>query len=130
MRNCIALVAAVGCVALVGCGERTAKFDGPTVDKFVGKVVHNGKPVAFPDGEEVSLKLFHEKGQSFGIPLKPDGAFEIGWMPVGKYSVTLIREKQEGGRKGAPNMFSVPGGMTIEDGKTEYTVDLGKSWKL
>ena len=52
-------------------------------------------------------------------------------MPVGKYSVTLIREKTEGGKKGAaPNMYSVPGGMTIEDKKTDYTVDLGKSWKL
>lgn len=130
MRNWISVVAAVAFVALTGCDDRTAKFDGPTVDKFVGKVVHNGNPVKFPDGEEVSLKLFHEKGQSFGIPLKPDGTFEIGWMPVGKYSVTLIREKHEGGRKGAPNMYSVPGGMTIEDKKTDYSVDLGKSWKL
>ena len=81
-------------------------------------------------GEEVSLKLFHEKGQSFGIPLKPDGTFQIGWMPVGKYSVTLIRDKHEGGKKEAPNMYNVPGGLTIQDGQTDYSVDLGKSWKL
>jgi hypothetical protein len=109
-----------------GCGEKKS-FDGPTVEAFTGRVVKDGKPVAFPAGESVQLKLIHEKAQSFGIPLAADGAFKIGWMPIGKYSAILIRQKDGG--KGGPNMYNVPGGFEIVDGKTEYEVELGKTWK-
>jgi hypothetical protein len=119
--------AAVGLTA-AGCGP-SKPFDGPTVDAFNGKVVHNGKPVSFPADEKVELKLFHEKGESFGIPIQPDGSFQIGWMPIGKYTATLLRDKHEGGKKSAPGMYSVPGGLTITDGQTEYTIELGKGWK-
>lgn len=121
-------VLAVGLATAAGCGERTATFDGPKVDQFNGQVVHEGKPVSFAADEKVELKLFHEKGESFGIPLKPDGNFQIGWMPIGKYSATLIREKTQNGKK-VPNMYSVPGGMTIAEGRTEYEIELGKGWK-
>ncbi|MGL4554324.1 MAG: hypothetical protein ACRC33_24440, partial [Gemmataceae bacterium] len=110
-----------------GC-ERTSKFDGPTVNKFVGKLVQDGQPVSF-SGDAAELKVFHEKGQSFNIPLKPDGTFNIGWMPIGKYSATVIQQSSEGGKKGGPKMHSVPGGLTIEDGKTEYAIELGKGYK-
>jgi hypothetical protein len=120
----VVLAAGLGLV-VVGCKSR--HFDGPTVDAFTGKVTHNGKPVSFPEGEEVSLKVFHEKGQSFGIPLKSDGSFQIGWMPIGKYSVMLNRAPKGG--KGPPGRYNVPGGLTIEQGKTEYTIELGKDWK-
>jgi hypothetical protein len=120
-----ALAAALVAVAL-GC-ERRSTYDGPTVDKFTGKVVADGKAVKFPDEETVQLKLFHEKGQSFNVPIKQDGTFDIGWMPIGKYSVTLLRAKPS--QKGAPSQYGIPDGMTVAEGQTEYTVELGKKWK-
>jgi hypothetical protein len=119
------LAASLG-LAAVGCGGGK-EFDGPTVDAFNGKLTSHGKPVSFPAGEEVTLKLFHETGQSFGIPIQSDGSFKIGWMPIGKYSATVIREPKAA--KAGPNRHTVPGGLTVEDGKTEYTIDLGKNWK-
>ena len=114
-------------LAAAGCGAKTADV-GPTVDAFVGRLVQQSKPVSFPSGENVSLQLFHEKGQSFGIPIKSDGSFTIGWMPIGKYSAMLKREKAGGARTG-PNVYNVPGGLTIEQGRTEYSVELGNGWK-
>jgi hypothetical protein len=113
-------------LATVGCAKKP--FDGPTVDAFNGRLTQGGKPVSFPQGEDISLRLFHEKGQSFGIPIRSDGSFKIGWMPIGKYSAALLRKaKQE---KGPPmNRHNVPGGLTIKEGQTEYTIDLGKGWK-
>ena len=32
--------------------------------------------------------------------------------------------------KSTPNMYNVPDGFEIVDGKTEYDVELGKDWKL
>src|SRR5262245_45644927 len=109
-------------LAFAPAGCRSKPFDGPTVDAFTGRVTREGKPVKI--GEGVSLKLFHETGQSFGIPLGPDGSFKIGWMPIGKYSVMMKREPQMG--KGAPMVYNVPGGLAIEEAKTEYTIELGK----
>jgi hypothetical protein len=113
-------------LASTGCGP-SKPFDGPTVDAFVGRVTQDGKPVSFPESEQVILTVYHEKGQSFGIPLKPDGTFKIGWMPIGKYAVTLERESK--GPRGAPSKQNVPGGLTIVEGQTEYTIDLGKARK-
>ncbi len=120
-----ALAAALAFLA-VGCGS-SKPFDGPTVDAFTGRLVRNGQPVSLPEGESVQLKVIHEKAQSFGIPIAADGSFKIGWMPIGKYSAILIRTKD--GAKGGPNMYKVPGGLDIVAGKTEYEIELGKSWK-
>jgi hypothetical protein len=109
----------------VGCSKK--EFDGPTVDAFNGRLVQDGQPVSFPADERVLLELFHEKAQSFKIPIQSDGTFQIGWMPIGKYSATLLREKP--GAKGAPSRFTVPGGLTIADGQTQYQIELGKGWK-
>ncbi len=95
----LALVAIM--FAVLGCGQRKS-FDGPTVDAFNGKVVHEGKPVNFPADEKVQLKMVHEKGESFGVPLQQDGTFKIGWMPIGKYSAILLREKEQSGKKSRP----------------------------
>jgi hypothetical protein len=119
----VALAAVLGLAA--GCAEK--KFDGPTVDSFTGRVVKDGKPVSMPAGESVQLKLVHTSAQSFGIPLQQDGTFKIGWMPIGKYSAILIRQRDGG--KGGPNMYNVPGGFEIVEGKTEYAIELGKNWK-
>ena len=118
------LTAALGLLA-TGCSS--SKFDGPTVDAFTGRLLKDGKPVAFSDAESVELKVIHEKAQSFGIPIATDGSFKIGWMPIGKYSAILIRTKENS--KGGPNMYNVPGGFEIVDGKTDYEIDLGKNWK-
>jgi hypothetical protein len=121
----VVLLAILG-VAVVGCGQRKP-FDGPTVETFVGRVTQDGQPVSFPEGEEVTLRVFlHGKGQRFGIPLKSDGTFDIGWMPIGKYSVMLERGAKDG--RGAPSMYRVPD-VTIEEGQTQYTIELGKDWK-
>jgi hypothetical protein len=129
MRKWCVLAAALGCLA--GCGDPVAKIDGPKVDAFTGSLVADGKPVSFGADETVSLKVFHEKGSSFGIPIKADGSFQIGWMPVGKYSATLMRDKPaaDGKRGSAPNQYSVPGGFAIADGQTQYTIELGKGFK-
>ena len=116
----VAMASAAG-----GCGPRKS-YDGPTVDKFVGRVTHNGQPVSFPAGEKVQVDVVHEKGQRFGIPIQPDGSFQIGWMPIGKYSALLNRESD---KDRAPRKYRVPGGMAIEAGKTEYTIELGKAWQ-
>jgi len=117
-----ALVLSVG---LAGCGRK--EFDGPTVSAFAGRLVQNGRPVTFAGEEGVQVHLMHEKAQSFNIPVQADGSWKIGWMPVGKYSATLLRSKK--GDKGPPSRYAIPGGLTIEDGKTDYTVELGKGWK-
>src|SRR5579871_4916479 len=124
MRHIMIATLTVALAVLAGCSSKS--FDGPTVDSFTGRVVKEGKPVSFPPGESVQLKLIHEKSQSFGIPLGTDGSFKIGWMPIGKYSAILIRQKEGG--KGGPNMYNVPGGLEIKEGMTEYEVELGKGW--
>jgi len=112
---------------MLGC-QRVSTFDGPKVDSFKGRLLQGSAPASFPAEEKVVLQVIHEKGQSFGIPIKPDGSFELGWMPIGKYTAILKREKGGTGR-GAPSMYTVPGGLVIKEGQTEYTIDLGKDWK-
>jgi hypothetical protein len=108
----------------ISCSRKS--FDGPTVDSFTGRLTHNAKPVSFPAGDVV-VTLVHEKGESFGIPIQPDGSFKIGWMPTGKYSATLTRASKQD--KGGPIRYNIPGGLTIDDGKTDYTIELGTGWK-
>jgi hypothetical protein len=124
MRGCVALLLLLG---LSGCGSKKS-FDGPTVDAFIGRLTRNGQPVTFPETEKVRLEVFHETGQSFLIPIQPDGSFKIGWMPIGKYSAALLRGNKDA--KGPPaKRHNIPGGLQIEDGKTEYTIELGKSYQ-
>jgi hypothetical protein len=111
-----------------GCSEpRSTQYDGPKVDAFTGRLVHNGKPVSFPGGEQVTMRIFHEKSSSFGIPIQSDGTFKIGWMLIGKYSA-VIERPPEGG-KGGPRKYNVPGGFKVEEGKTDYTIELGPGWQ-
>jgi hypothetical protein len=116
----------LGLVA-VGCSNKS--FTGKTVDKFVGKVTHNGEPVNLPADQSPLLRLYHESGKQWSIPLKEDGTFDIGWMPVGKYVVNL--ERRQGGIKKGPGIsrYDVPGGLTIAEGTTEYVIELGKGFK-
>ena len=125
--KCLALALCLG-PAVLGCTtDRKGGHVGPTVDAFHGKVTHDGKPVTFAE-DEAQLKLMHEKGQQFGIPLKADGTFEIGWMPTGKYAVMLERVSQT--PKGPPKtMHHVQGGLTIEEGTKDYVIELGNDFK-
>jgi hypothetical protein len=118
-------------LAVFGCSDKKGGYDGPTVDAFHGKVTHNGKPVTFAENEEVQLRLYHETGRQFGVPLKTDGSFEIGWMPIGKYAMMLERTSQNPAKKGPQKtMYNVPDSLNIEAGKTTgYTIELGKDWK-
>jgi hypothetical protein len=128
MRALLGVVAVAGLsFAVVGCGPPKL-FDGPTVNAFTGRVTQNGAAVTFPGEEKMMLKLVNESnGKSIGIPLQSDGSFKIGEMGIGKYSVILTSEPT--GKTFRPKMYPVPGGLTIEEGKTEYTVELGKDWK-
>jgi hypothetical protein len=126
IRGEVAVLLGLG-LACSGCGPKKS-FEGPTVDAFTGRLTHNGRPVTFPETEKVRLEVYHETGRSFLIPIRPDGSFDIGWMPIGKYSATLLRGTPDG--RGPPaKRYNVSGGLTIEDGKTEYTIELGKGWR-
>jgi len=120
----------LGIAALSGGCERKAYKDGPTVDAFVGRLTHKGEPVTFPADDKVLLKvILQTNGRSFGIPIQSDGTFQIGWMPIGKYSAILSRRSQAAGNRRGPQMYNVPDGFTIEEGKTEYNIELGPNWK-
>lgn len=90
-------------------------------------------PVTFEEGQKVVLRLtLHEDGQSFGVPIQADGSFDIGWMPIGKYSAVLEYDKSTNNRRGPAQQsvrHSVPGGFEVIEEKTEYTIDLGKNFK-
>src|SRR5215813_7520655 len=101
-------------LAVFGCTKKKGGYEGPTVDAFHGKVTHNGNPVKFAENEEVQLNLYHEKGQQFGIPLKTDGTFEIGWMPTRKYSMMRERIGQSPGKGATKSRYNVPEGLTIQ----------------
>jgi hypothetical protein len=118
-------------LAVFGCTNTKKKeYDGPTVDAFHGKVTHNDNPVKFAENEEVELNVIHESGRQFGVPLKADGSFEITWMPTGKYSMMLERTSHDPAKKGAQKTrYNVPGSLTIEEGKTDYVIELGKNFK-
>ncbi len=94
------------CIGFGGLRADKEIAPGPTVDAFNGRLVHDGKPVSFSDKEKVELKLVTEKAESFGVPIKPDGTFQIGWMPIGKYSATLQHCDVAGAKGSAPVMIA------------------------
>src|SRR5262245_36232803 len=126
MHGYMVLILCLG-LTVLGCTDRRGGYKGPTVDAFHGKVVHDGNPVKFAENE-AQLSLFHEKGEQFGIPLKADGTFEIGWMPIGKYAVMLERVSQT--TKGPTKiMHNVRDVMTIKEGKKYDVIELVKDFK-
>lgn len=110
---------------LLGCSP-PGKVEGPTVLAFNGKVVSGGKTVVFPDGEELFVELFHHRGKQFNLPIKSDGTFNIGKMPVGRYTAALVRSGK--GAKGSPGKFPVKN-FEIVEGQTEYVLDLGPGFR-
>ncbi len=122
-----AVVLAGLCLTALGCNSK--EYSGPTVDKFTGVVTSNGKPISIPPGTHFQIRLRHESGQSFGIPINTDGTFEIGWMPLGHYEI--LTESTKEGQRGGMGKARVPGpGLQVTAGKTEYTIDLGKNFKF
>jgi hypothetical protein len=116
-----------------GCRRTGTKYEGPTADAFTGRLTHNGKPVSFPEGETVNLSVHFEKfkGPPSNIPIESDGTFKVGsGMPSGKWTAALLRSKASGGvRREAPRRYNIPGEFTVEEGKTEYEIELGPNWK-
>ncbi len=112
-----------------GCAK-SDKPAGPVVDSFTGSVVADGKPVSFPPADQVEIMLFSDKGSQMRVPIGPDGTFKLGWMPVGKHTATLTRMKSVEGKKGGQTTHTIPGGLDIVEGKTGYTIELGKGFKL
>lgn len=117
-----------------GC-EPKSEITGPTVTQFSGKVLIDGKPVAIKPGDRVVLLLIDKMGQSYGIPINEDATFSVGKMPISKYSVQVRVDpapvKSDKGSKSAPQRIAnVPAGFEILEGQTEYTVELGKGFKL
>jgi len=116
-------------LSFVGCGSGPVRHKEIT-EAFVGAVVQDGKPITLPDGAR--MDLVHDDTYSrFGIPLKPDGSFEIGWMPTGKYSAELVWLKgaTTGSNGASLERYNVPNGLTIEKDRTEYTLELGQKWE-
>jgi hypothetical protein len=114
-----------------GCGSNKG-FDGPTVDAFIGKVAKDGTPISIPEGERVVVRLIHHgSAQQFGVRIAEDATFEIGWMPIGKYSVTLERpQKDDGPRiKTRMSQIHVKQPFEIVEGQTEYNLELGDAWQ-
>jgi len=133
MRTINGLLLTLGLgLLVVGCTPGKS-YKGKTVDKFVGKLTQNGEPVSFPGDQKAQLEVhLHESAYSLGIPIKEDGTFDIGWMPVGKYSAMLIWQPADRGKKRGPAMsrYNLPeDSLTIEEGKTAYVVELGKDFK-
>jgi hypothetical protein len=129
---CAVTLLAALTLATAGCSNRSpiGAPSGKTVDAFTGRITHNGQPVTLPADSGIQLSL-KQHGTAWGcnIPLAADGTFKIGIMPVGKYSV--IFEKPNPAAKGAPGTkYTVPEVLSIEEGKTDYTIELGKNWKL
>jgi hypothetical protein len=120
-----------------GCGFGPKPYyDGPKVEAFSGQVVQDGKPVTFPEDEQVIVKFIvtdgDHAGKKFGVAINPDGTFGIGWMPLGTMMMRLERSPKDPAKGGGlPNLYSIPGSLTTEAGKTSgYVVELGKEWKL
>jgi hypothetical protein len=137
MRALLGFVLTAGLVwTALGCGGRKPYYDGPKISAFSGQLVQDGKPVTFPEDEEVRVHCTVIEGEgigkSFGVPIKPDGTFSIGWMPLGKMTLRLERSPKDPAKMtgGPPNRYGIPGGLTTEQGKTSgYTIELGKRWK-
>jgi len=116
-------------LSFTGCGPGPVRPEEIT-EAFIGAVVQDGKPITLPDGAR--LDLIHDETYSkFGIPLKQDGSFEIGWMPTGKYSAELLWLKgaTKDNSSVSQGRYNVPNGLTIEKDKTQYEINLGKEWK-
>lgn len=124
MRLLLGCVLIAGLVwATIGCGRYGPKpyYEGPKVESFSGQVMQDGKPVTFPQDYEAVIDFFSEGGIQFGVPIKADGSFSMGYMPTGKQHLVLER-------RGAK--YSIPGGLNIEAGKTSgYVIELGKGWR-
>lgn len=130
MRNVFSLAAGALCLAMVmGCPSSSGRpKDVPTVDKFEGKVLHNGEPWVFSGQGRPVLDLRHnETAEGFGVPIKEDGSFAIGWMPTGKYSAKLI--VNEAANADGVFIYQLKEPFEIKDGLTEYTVELGPDFK-
>ena len=131
MKSLTRYLLVISCIPLSAGCTKVAKFDGPTVDAFQGQLVSDGKPISFYDDEEVvKIFLVHKgSGERFRIPIKPDGTFDIGWMPIGDFNSRLERKKKGGletrGMEFEPEFSPIPGGLTIEEGKTEYVIEVG-----
>lgn len=118
---------------MAGCGESGPDY-GPTIEEFNGKITQNGEPVSFDPDSKVLLQLvWAERGERFGIPVTENGTFKIGWMPLGKYTAVLEYMKKGSGKErgpsARPDSYQIPDGLTIEEGQTQYTIELGKDWK-
>jgi len=116
-----------------GCSRKAKQYEGPTADAFNGRLTRKGEPVSFPQGETVQLSVHFEKstGPPLEIPIQSDGTFKVGsGMPAGKWTAALVRTKGSlGARGGSQQRYRIPGGFTIEEGKTEYEIELGPNWK-
>ena len=132
MRKVSQFLLVASLVFLIGGCTKVAKFDGPTVDAFHGQLVSKGNPVSLSEDQVVKLFLVHKgSGERFRIPIKPDGTFDIGWMPIGEFNCSL-EEKKRGIEAQVLDLRKkfkpVPGGLRIEEGKTEYEIEIGEDF--
>ncbi|MEM9353476.1 MAG: hypothetical protein AAGA92_10730 [Planctomycetota bacterium] len=116
----------IAALLVLGC---KAQYKEPTIEEFNGRLMKGGDEVSFPEGQKTVLRLiFHKNGEHFGIPINADGTFDIGWMPIGTYSATLEQTDRKRSGREPVLRHDVPGGMTIVEGQTKYTIDLGEGF--
>ena len=93
-----------------------------------------GKAVSFSEDEVVKMLLIHkDSAERFTVRIETDGSFDIGWMPIGEYLCSVDRQKVVAGeswRQPPSNFRPVPGGLKIEERKTEYEIEVGKALEL
>jgi hypothetical protein len=117
-------------LAAVGCGPEKVQreYTGPVIEKFSGRLVRDGKPIEFPKEELVTLQmLFTKNGSMMGIPIKADGTFEIGWMPIGCYHLILERQAPEPTAQARKAV--VPNEFYISRGKEVYNIEMGEAFQ-
>ncbi len=130
MGNALLLLSC--CLLCCSACNKIEETYGPTIDAFVGQLTREGKPITIPEGERVVLRVTQlETGRIFGILIKNDGTFDVGWMPIGRYSLVLERPQADDGRgiKMPINQIPLSDPLEIVEGQTEYTIELGEAWK-
>jgi hypothetical protein len=121
-------------LAATGCGGEPKggfTYDGKYLDSFSGQLVQDGKPITVPEGTSLQMMREGDGTMSFNVIPKTDGSFSGGKVALGYYKPCLDLPKKSGpkGQGAGSGKFFLPGEVILEEGKTNYTIDVGKDWK-
>lgn len=119
----------LGVLIIAGCGG------GRTADtglRLSARITSGGQPVEIPPGEEVTVSLMSSAGKRHILYRQPDDTFVWPRLDIdgpalkpGAYYVMIARSGRPGKGSTPP---STPDRLTIEDGRLEYAIEVGKTW--